>query len=272
MCDDNITLMRFQALVDKEKSRDVIAKAIKCNTSTITKHYNGDRTISTEYIIKYSKYFNVSADYLLGLSDVATMDKDIKFVCDYTGLSEEAINTLHQSTGRINNKCGLSADEEIIKAIQQFSNISKEELQRDEVNYDFEKVNKILSDEIKSIERFYEEEKIHLALISCFLSNDDILHEFTKSIKIYMNTKEKIKKFETEYETYGILNDELDELISSECKDIISKFKIDELIRTQKIHIKEELISQIDYPIFKLSITFKNFCENLWSELNNGND
>lgn len=95
MCDDNITLKRFQALVDKEKSRDVIAKAIKCNTSTITKHYNGDRTISTEYIIKYSKYFNVSADYLLGLSDVATMDKDIKYICDYTGLSEKAVEKLN---------------------------------------------------------------------------------------------------------------------------------------------------------------------------------
>lgn len=95
MCDGNITLKRFKALVDKEKSRDVIAKAIKCNTSTITKHYNGDRTISTEYIIKYSKYFNVSADYLLGLSDVDTTDKDIQYICDYTGLSIEAIEKLH---------------------------------------------------------------------------------------------------------------------------------------------------------------------------------
>ena len=100
MCDENLTVIRFRELVDKEKSRESIAKkmteqGLNCNTSTITKHYNGDRTISTEYVIKYAKYFGVSTDYLLGLSDVASTDTNTKMINEYTGLSEKAIDVLH---------------------------------------------------------------------------------------------------------------------------------------------------------------------------------
>ncbi|MCI6651807.1 MAG: helix-turn-helix domain-containing protein [Ruminococcus sp.] len=99
MCDENITVIRFRELVNKEKSRESIAKkmteqGLNCNTSTITKHYNGDRTISTEYVIKYAKYFGVSTDYLLGLSDVASTDIEIKAICEYTGLTEEALKNI----------------------------------------------------------------------------------------------------------------------------------------------------------------------------------
>lgn len=101
MRDDNITITRFRKLVDKEKSRDSMSKkmaeqGLNCNTSTITKHYNGDRTISTEYAIKYAKYFGVSTDYLLGLSNVSTTETDIRMINEYTGLSELAIDTLNK--------------------------------------------------------------------------------------------------------------------------------------------------------------------------------
>lgn len=101
MCDDNITITRFRKLVDKEKSRDSMSKkmaeqGLSCNTSTITKHYNGDRSISTEYVIKYAKYFGVSTDYLLGLSNVSTTETDIRMINEYTGLSELAIDTLNK--------------------------------------------------------------------------------------------------------------------------------------------------------------------------------
>lgn len=82
-------LARFRKLVDKEKSRDSIAKkmteqGLDCKISTINKHYNGDRKISTEYVIKYAKYFGVSTDYLLGLSNVPVIadDKALKHLSD----------------------------------------------------------------------------------------------------------------------------------------------------------------------------------------------
>lgn len=82
-------LARFRELVDKEKSRDSMSKkmaeqGLNCNTSTITKHYNGDRSISTKCLIQYSKYFGVSADYLLCLSDVPVIadDKALEHLSD----------------------------------------------------------------------------------------------------------------------------------------------------------------------------------------------
>lgn len=103
MCDNSITWYRIRSLIDEsEKSREEIAKSaeLDCDTSTITKHYNGDRKISAEYIVKYAKYFNVSADYLLGISDVKTTDKDLEYICAYTGLAEEVIEKLHNMAGK----------------------------------------------------------------------------------------------------------------------------------------------------------------------------
>lgn len=95
MSDTNVTLQRFRELVDNcGKTRDLIAKEMECNTSIITKHYNGDRTISTQYIVKYAEYFSVSADYLLGLVKNPTTDKDVTFICEYTGLSEKSVKCL----------------------------------------------------------------------------------------------------------------------------------------------------------------------------------
>lgn len=103
MCDKkefNITTLRFRKLIDNEKyaqvPRSEIAKATDCDTSTITKYYNGQRQLSVESIIKFSKYFNVSSDYLLGLTDVETTDTKVKSICTVTGLNECSVNILNE--------------------------------------------------------------------------------------------------------------------------------------------------------------------------------
>lgn len=104
MNDKNITLERFKQLVTQSKKpREAIANAIGCDTSTITKHFNGDRNISTEYIIKYAKYFNVSSDFLLGLTDTPVTDKDKQYISDYTGLQDFIIDKLHNHSTNNND-------------------------------------------------------------------------------------------------------------------------------------------------------------------------
>ncbi len=93
----NIKLDRLKRLIDT-KTREQIAEALKCDTSTVTKHYNGDRRITIDYLVKYAQYFDVSTDYLLGLTDVATTDKDLQYICDYTGLEEAAVKELRNAT------------------------------------------------------------------------------------------------------------------------------------------------------------------------------
>ena len=84
-----------EAIDNSRMTREQIADKVQCDTSSITKYYNGDRYPKTDVIIKLAKLFNVSTDYLLGVTDVATTDKDLKFVCDYTGLDEKSINFFH---------------------------------------------------------------------------------------------------------------------------------------------------------------------------------
>lgn len=78
-------------------SQTELANAINCNKQYVSKIEDGSRTLSINMLIKYADYFNVSVDYLLGRTDVKSTDPNIKQICEYTGLSEAAVNCLIRS-------------------------------------------------------------------------------------------------------------------------------------------------------------------------------
>lgn len=95
MCDKyGVILERFKEYA-RNYTREEIAKGINCDTSLVTKHFNGDRSITIDYAIKYAKFFNITVDYLVGLSDVATPDTDMLAISKYTGLNGQTISFLH---------------------------------------------------------------------------------------------------------------------------------------------------------------------------------
>lgn len=53
------------------------------------------RDVGYKSILILAKYYNVSVDYLLGLSDEPTTDTNMAAVCKYTGLSEKSVWALH---------------------------------------------------------------------------------------------------------------------------------------------------------------------------------
>lgn len=107
-----------EAIDNSRMTREQIADKVQCDTSSITKYYNGDRYPKTDVIIKLAKLFNVSTDYLLGVTDVATTDKDLKFVCDYTGLKEETIKLLiFEQNEHKNNLSSYNAFDETLHSI-----------------------------------------------------------------------------------------------------------------------------------------------------------
>lgn len=53
---------------------------------------------SLENLCKISKFYSVSTDYLLGLTDTPSVKEDIQVVCKTTGLSEDAIGYLRRAT------------------------------------------------------------------------------------------------------------------------------------------------------------------------------
>lgn len=52
-------------------------------------------------MVKLAKLYNTSTDYLLGLTDIKTTDTELKAVCEYTGLTEEAIHNIKRANSLV---------------------------------------------------------------------------------------------------------------------------------------------------------------------------
>lgn len=91
--------MRINETVKELRTRDnmtqtELAEKLNCNRQKIADWERGKTTPAADDIILLAKIFNVSADYLLGITRVKTDDRDLRFVCDYTGLDEESVQRL----------------------------------------------------------------------------------------------------------------------------------------------------------------------------------
>lgn len=74
-------------------TQQTLADDLMITRQSLSLYEKAERTINIDLLVKIAKYFDVSTDYLLGMTDNATTDADLKAVCEYTGLSEDAITT-----------------------------------------------------------------------------------------------------------------------------------------------------------------------------------
>ena len=91
---------RLTQLIEKHglKQREV-AEAIEVQRQTVSLYTKGQALPDVACLVKMTKLFNVSADYLLGLTKTPTLEADKRAVCDYVGLSEPAVDFLHEIKG-----------------------------------------------------------------------------------------------------------------------------------------------------------------------------
>lgn len=85
----------YDLRIEKGLKREDIAKVLNCSVSAVGNYEKGNRTPDFDSLIVLAKFFNTSTDYLLGSSDVYTNDKDIQFICEYIGLSENNVILLN---------------------------------------------------------------------------------------------------------------------------------------------------------------------------------
>lgn len=71
-----------------------VADAVGVTKSTIGQYENGEYIPDAKKLYKLAKLFNVSSDYIIGLTEVKTTDTTTQAVCTATGLSEAAVSRL----------------------------------------------------------------------------------------------------------------------------------------------------------------------------------
>ena len=74
--------------------RQQLADDLGITRASLEYYEKGKRKPDLEMIVKIANNLNVSTDYLLGLTQAATADKDKQAVCDYTGLTSEAVDII----------------------------------------------------------------------------------------------------------------------------------------------------------------------------------
>lgn len=89
-----------KARTKKGYTQQQIAEFLECNRATVTNYENGKRTPDVDTIVKLAKLYEVSADYLLGLSPAESTDKDnrckiaesqLDYKAEYKRLREENV-------------------------------------------------------------------------------------------------------------------------------------------------------------------------------------
>lgn len=65
--------MRLKSLrEDTDTTQRTLAEYLQIKQNTYSQYENGQRQLPTEVLIKLAKYYNVSTDYILNLTDVKT--------------------------------------------------------------------------------------------------------------------------------------------------------------------------------------------------------
>lgn len=81
------------------ESQQELADYIGITRQSLSRYELGERTANIDILRKIVQHYNVSADYLIGLQETKTKNKDITFICEYTGLSEASVWQLKINSG-----------------------------------------------------------------------------------------------------------------------------------------------------------------------------
>ena len=101
-----------------EKSLQEVSSAIGISRVSLGYYETGNRKPDTEILYKIAKFYGVSSDYLIGLSDVQTLDIDIQAISAKTGLSEKSIEQLSNFTTYSQGKVRLAIIDYLLRNVK----------------------------------------------------------------------------------------------------------------------------------------------------------
>lgn len=83
-----------EIMKERKVSQEKLAQALGVKRQTVSLYKTGQSSPNVEQLYKIAQFFDVSSDWLVGLTNVKSRDIDLNAVCIKTGLSESAAETL----------------------------------------------------------------------------------------------------------------------------------------------------------------------------------
>lgn len=81
-----------------------LADKLQITRQSLSLYEKAERTINIELLAKIADFFNASTDYLMGRTDIITMDEDIQVACKVTGLREPVIEHINYLSNFFDDK------------------------------------------------------------------------------------------------------------------------------------------------------------------------
>lgn len=89
---------------------DELARALKTTKTTLSRYENNKRIADSDFIVEAARFFCVSTDYVLGLTDNPLTVDDLLCMrrISLEDLSEEDVSTVYSIVEELKNKAELS--------------------------------------------------------------------------------------------------------------------------------------------------------------------
>jgi len=125
---DDIVNTRIRELMDEAKNKggsltEDFARAMRVSSSAIRTWYTGYARPEIDKLSAIARYFNVSADWLLGIVDDPVSDTEIKAMCERLGLSSKSIKILEDFKA-VRAGCPVDVVNRLIETTEIWMNIN----------------------------------------------------------------------------------------------------------------------------------------------------
>ena len=92
---------RLRGLIESRKTTiTALANVLKISRQSVSQYQDGTGQPNVDKLCKIAQHFNVSTDYLVGLSAIPSTNNDTRDICEKTGLSEHTVSRLMQDDKR----------------------------------------------------------------------------------------------------------------------------------------------------------------------------
>lgn len=85
-----------ELMKERHITQDTLATALGVKRQTVSLYKSGQSMPDAEQLKNIAKFFDVSSDWLLGLSEAKELNGELSQVCNYIGLNSEAVQTLKE--------------------------------------------------------------------------------------------------------------------------------------------------------------------------------